>query len=158
MTRAAFLGLSFTVGVGMLCAAGPEQPIHFSHKLHVEQQKMQCTNCHQLATKSRHSGLPTANLCMACHIVIKADSVEIKKVAEYKKKGEAIPWVRLYQLPNFVYYSHRRHVNSGIACNTCHGSTGTTDVSEATRTFTMRFCMDCHREKGASNDCATCHQ
>ena len=152
------LPLLLLASLSCLWAQPPQQPINFNHKSHVEQQKMECTNCHQLATKSRHSGLPTANLCMACHMVIKANSPEIKKLATYKQKGQAVPWVRLYQLPGFVYYSHRRHVNSGIECKTCHGSTGTTEISESTRTFTMAFCMDCHRQKNVSNDCAVCHQ
>ena len=137
--------------------AQPRQPINFNHKIHVDQ-KMECTDCHQLAKKSRRSGLPTANLCMACHQVIKADSPEVKKIAAYKEKRQPIPWVRLYQVPEFVYYSHMRHVNSGIACATCHGTTGTEPVSRAVREFTMGFCMDCHQERGVSNDCATCHQ
>jgi hypothetical protein len=155
---ASLLVFALLAALSPLMADGPAQPVAFNHKLHVEQQKMECANCHQLATKSRRSGLPTANLCMACHLVIKAGSPEIKKLAAYQEKGQAIPWVRLYQLPAFVYYSHRRHVNSGIECQTCHGATGTTEVSASTRTFSMAFCMDCHRQKGASNDCAVCHQ
>ncbi len=136
----------------------PVQPIAFDHKLHVEKAQMQCTQCHQLADKSRHSGLPTANLCMTCHVAIKFDSPEVKKIAEYRESRRPIPWVRLYELPDFVYYNHMRHVTSGIACATCHLSTGTVTVSRAEREFTMAFCMDCHKERGASNDCATCHK
>jgi predicted CXXCH cytochrome family protein len=133
-----------------------QQPINFNHKLHIDQ-KMDCTDCHQLATKTRRSGLPTANLCMACHAAIKRESPEVQKIAQYKKEKKPIPWVRLYQLPNFVYYNHSRHINSGIACATCHGTTGTLPVAQAVRTFSMGFCMDCHQQRKASNDCATCH-
>ncbi len=137
-------------------AAATEQPINFNHKLHIDQ-KMECTDCHQLATKTRRSGLPTANLCMTCHRAIKRDSPEVAKIAQYKKDGKPIPWVRLYQLPQFVYYNHMRHINSGIACATCHGTTGTLPVSEAVRDFSMAFCVDCHTERRATKDCAACH-
>lgn len=136
----------------------PTQPIAFSHKLHVDQ-KMDCTDCHQLAMKTRRSGLPTANLCMTCHAAIKTDSPEVKKIAQYKAEHKSIPWVRLYQVPGFIYYNHERHVKgAGIVCSTCHGATGTEEVSVAHREFTMGFCIDCHKEKQASNDCSVCHR
>ena len=138
-------------------APAPAQPINFSHKLHRDQ-KMECTDCHQLAVKSRTSGLPTANLCMTCHQAIKFDSPEVKKIAQFRDSGRPIPWVRLYQLPDFVYFNHVRHVKSGIACATCHGGTGALPVSRAEREFTMAFCTDCHEARGASTDCATCHK
>ena len=146
--------LVFLLG-GCLPAAA-QQPINFNHKLHIDQ-KMECTDCHQLATKTRRSGLPTANLCMTCHRAIKKDSPEVQKIAQYKKERKVIPWVRLYQLPDFVYYNHMRHIHSGIACATCHGTTGTLPVAQAVRTFSMAFCVDCHDQRGAPKDCATCH-
>src|SRR5258706_366420 len=88
-----------------------DQPIAFNHKQHADQ-KIGCTDCHRLAMKTRRSGLPTANLCLTCHRAIKADSPEIKKLAKYRAEHKAIPWVRLYQLPNFVYYNHERHVKA----------------------------------------------
>src|SRR5580704_3805408 len=78
-----------------------DQPIAFNHKQHADQ-KIECTDCHKLALKTRRSGLPTANLCLTCHRAIKADSPEIKKLAQYKANHQAIPWVRLYQLPGHV--------------------------------------------------------
>ena len=134
------------------------QPVAFNHKLHLEQ-KIECMDCHQLVMKTRRSGLPTANLCMPCHAVIKADSPEIKKVAQYRAVHRPIPWVRLYQVPGFIYYNHERHVKAGgLACSTCHGATGTEEVSVAYRQFTMGFCIDCHKERKAPNDCTVCHR
>src|SRR5438094_8089506 len=96
---------------------------------------------------------------MTCHRGIKKDSSEIKKIAEYKSKHQSIPWARLYQVPNWVYYNHERHVKAAqIACSTCHGATGTEIVSVAHRKFTMGFCMDCHKERKVSNVCSTCHR
>ncbi len=135
----------------------PVQPIAFNHKLHMDQ-KMGCTNCHQLADKAARSGLPTANLCMACHQAIKADSPEVKKIAQYRDRREPIPWARIYQLPDFVYFNHVRHVQSGIACSVCHGLTGTVPVSRQERNLEMDFCVECHTARHAPTDCATCHQ
>lgn len=135
----------------------PAQPIAFDHRLHRDQ-KMECLDCHQQADKARNAGLPTANLCMTCHQAIKFDSPEVKKIAAFRDSHQAIPWVRLYQVPNFVYFNHSRHVRLGIACGQCHHNTGTVTVSRTEREFTMNFCVDCHREQRASVDCATCHQ
>lgn len=142
--------------LALLLFGAPAQPINFNHKLHRDQ-GMECTDCHQLANKTRRSGLPTANLCMACHMAIKTESPEVKKIAQFKESRQPIPWVRLYQVPDFVYYNHMRHIKSGIVCATCHGTTGTLPVSEAVRTFSMSFCTDCHQQRGAPTDCATCH-
>jgi hypothetical protein len=136
--------------------APADQPVQFNHKLHIEQ-KMECTDCHTLATQTRRSGLPTANLCTTCHRAIKKDSPEIQKIARYRATHQSIPWVRLYQLPDFVYYNHMRHVKAGIECSVCHGNTGREPEARAYRDFSMRFCMDCHEQRKVSNDCATCH-
>ena len=142
----------------LLFLAVVQQPIAFNHKLHADQ-KIECVDCHQLVMKSRHSGMPTANLCMTCHAVIKKDSPEVKKIAQYKTERRPIPWVRLYQVPGFIYYNHERHVTAaGLACSTCHGATGTEAVSVAYRQFTMGFCIDCHKERKAPNDCSVCHR
>lgn len=138
-------------------AAPPQQPIAFDHKIHRDF-GMDCAACHQLVDKAERSGLPTANLCMTCHTVFKADSPEVKKIAQFRDSRRPIPWVRLYQLPDFVYFNHARHVKSGIACAQCHGSTGTVRASRTEREIDMDFCTECHTERGAPNDCATCHQ
>ncbi len=152
--------LLWALALELFCTvlSAQEQPVAFNHKLHLDM-KIECTDCHQLAMKTRRSGLPTASLCMTCHRAIKANSPEIKKVAQYKSEHRAIPWVRLYQLPGHVYYNHERHVKaSGIACSTCHGATGTEAASVAYRTFTMGFCIDCHKERKVTNECSTCHR
>lgn len=142
----------------LLFLAVVQQPVAFNHKLHADQ-KIECVDCHQLVMKSRHSGMPTANLCMTCHVIIKKDSPEVKKIAQYKAERRPIPWVRLYQIPGFIYYNHERHVKAaGLACSTCHGATGTEAVTVAYRQFTMGFCIDCHKERKASNDCSVCHR
>ena len=137
--------------------AAPVQPVTFDHSLHLEQ-KIKCADCHRLVSQSEKAGLPTANLCMSCHQVIKSDSPEVQKIAQFQKARQFIPWVRLYEVPEFVYFNHSRHVKAEIECAECHGDTGTTVVSATEKEFTMATCMDCHQDRGASNDCLTCHK
>ena len=137
--------------------APPVQPVTFDHSLHLEQ-KLKCPDCHRLVEQSEKAGLPTANLCMTCHQIIKSDSPEVQEIAKFQKDRQFIPWVRLYEVPEFVYFNHSRHVKAEISCAECHGNTGTTAVSVAEKEFTMATCMDCHRLRGASNDCLTCHK
>lgn len=137
--------------------SAPAQPVTFDHALHAAQ-KIGCTDCHSLVEKSEHAGLPTANLCMTCHQVIKSDSPEVKKIAAFQQSRQAIPWVRLYEVPHFVYFNHSRHIKAGMKCGECHGNTGTVAVSATEKEFTMATCVDCHTERKASNDCLTCHK
>ena len=135
----------------------PVQPVRFDHELHARQQ-LACADCHFLAAKGEHAGLPTANLCMTCHQVIKSDSPEVRKVAQFQQARRPIPWVRLYEVPHFVYFNHSRHLKAGLQCAECHGKTGTVAVSASEKQFTMATCMDCHTARRASNECLTCHR
>jgi hypothetical protein len=148
----------------------PEQPIPFSHKLHAGQYKMPCAYCHVGVEKSRHASVPSLNICMNCHSVVKTDSPYIKKIRESYAAGKPIEWVRVHELPDFVYFPHKRHVAKGVACQTCHGP-----VEEMTEVYqfgqlSMGWCVNCHREYNAnppenlkdkhihaSIDCTGCH-
>ncbi len=164
LVRTGWLALILVMLAGVVAAflwgrrpAAPEQPVTFDHSLHLEQ-NLKCTDCHRLVEHSEKAGLPTANLCMTCHQVIKSDSPEVQKIAQFQQTRQFIPWVRLYEVPEFVYFNHSRHVKAEIECAECHGNTGTTVVSAPEKEFTMATCMDCHRVRGASNDCLTCHK
>jgi hypothetical protein len=156
----------------------PVQPINFSHKIHSGTNQIPCQYCHSLAEKSQVAGIPTASTCMNCHSKVIKDSSEVRKIAAALQSNQPIRWIRIHQLPSFATFDHSRHVNSGITCQTCHGSVETMDrVSQATD-FTMGFCVNCHRShqnvmmpdtgimKGthivpvkldASTDCSVCH-
>ncbi len=138
-------------------APPPAQPVAFDHALHLRQ-KLACADCHVLVETAEKAGLPTANLCMTCHQVIKTGSPEVQKVAQFQKARRPIPWVRLYQVPDFVYFNHSRHIKAGMKCSECHGNTGATVVSVTEKEFAMATCVDCHTMKKASNDCLTCHK
>jgi predicted CXXCH cytochrome family protein len=107
----------------------------------------------------RVAGIPNIELCRACH---STDAIsrrpEALKVVEYVKAEKKIPWVRMYELPEFVVFPHWIHIRNGVDCSTCHGLTGTSErpVKMVDRDY-MEWCMDCHRKRGADIDCYTCH-
>ena len=136
---------------------GPEQPVPFSHKQHAGNLKMPCEYCHTLSRSGETLMIPRASFCMQCHQTIATDNPGVQKLAEYAKTDRTIPWVRIYELPSFVSFSHRVHLQHGVTCEECHGQ-----VAQRTRLYkeadiSMATCVNCHREKQASTDCSTCH-
>jgi len=123
----------------------PEQPIPFSHKLHAGQYKMACIYCHSSVEKSKHASVPSLNVCMNCHSVVKINSPYIQQIRKAYAEGRPIEWVRVHELPDYAYFPHKRHVAAGLSCQNCHGN-----VQEMSRVYqksalTMGWCMECHR-------------
>lgn len=135
----------------------PTQPIPFSHKLHAGTRKIPCLYCHSNAERSRHATIPSTNVCMNCHLVVRTDRPAIQQVAKLYEEGKSIPWVRVHRVPDYVYFSHRWHVARGIACQTCHGQIQTEDVVRQAENLKMGWCISCHRQNKASQECNTCH-
>jgi Cytochrome c7 and related cytochrome c len=134
------------------------QPIAFTHKVHLKN-GMQCTDCHKGVADGPDAAIPNVQFCMTCHQVIATDKPEIKKVAAYQKKGEQIPWRRVYWFyqSDHVKFRHGPHIRAGVDCARCHGDMKQETVAVRKTGLTMGFCVDCHREKKASTDCTTCH-
>ncbi len=197
----------------------PAQPIAFSHRLHAGELQVQCLYCHSGAERSRHAGIPAANVCMNCHRFVSAPlgairaedavakkegrephrvvSPEIQKIydalalndemkSDPEKQARPIQWVKVDNLPDFVYFDHRPHVNAGVACQKCHGPVESMERVRQVEDLSMGWCVNCHRAvdragldgKGnftsapapaapgpvpvthrvyASTDCSTCH-
>jgi len=123
----------------------PEQPIKFSHKLHVDGLGMDCRYCHTAAEKGRHAGIPSTDTCMNCHSVAATDRPEIQKLKQYFDTGEPIPWVRLHKTPDFVYFNHSVHLAAGFDCAQCHGDVAQMDVVQRVKPLSMGWCLECHR-------------
>jgi hypothetical protein len=123
----------------------PEQPIPFSHRLHAGQYKIACIYCHSNVEKSRHATVPSLNICMNCHSVVKGDSPYIQKMKKAFAEGHPIEWVRVHELPDYVYFPHKRHVAMGVSCQTCHGNIQEMDRVYQSQPLTMGWCMECHR-------------
>jgi len=142
--------------------AAPEQPIAYSHQVHIEA-GIQCLFCHPSALKSPIAGIPSVQKCMGCHNMIQTDNPEIQQVASYYENGEPIPWVRINVQPDFVYFNHQPHLGAGLNCETCHGDVGRMDVTRQFVKMDMGWCLDCHlnqsEEKvGRLADCLACHK
>jgi hypothetical protein len=136
----------------------PVQPIAFSHKIHAGDNSIPCFFCHRLAPKSPVAGIPAVADCRACHLWIAQNAPEVKKVMTYWEKKEPIPWVRVYSVPDHVYFPHMMHIRAGLVCSTCHGDVASmTRVTRSTK-IEMGWCLGCHKEHKASIDCWTCHK
>ncbi len=138
----------------------PEQPIHFSHQIHISKVGLPCTHCHYSVEKSAAAGIPPVATCMTCHKSVATDRPEIQKLRRFWEDKKPVPWERVYKLPQrkYVYFSHKRHVKAGLECVNCHGNVEVMPVIKAVPKLEMGWCMSCHRAKNAPIDCATCHK
>ena len=135
-----------------------QQPIPFPHQTHIEKQAM-CTDCHETVERGPIAGIPSVKTCMICHSQIATDRPLIKQVTDYSEKGIEIPWQRVYGFTReaHVRFNHAPHIRASVDCATCHGDLSKMSVAEHAVDHSMGFCVNCHREKKASNDCLTCH-
>ncbi len=155
----------------------PEQPIKFSHVRHVQQSKMECQYCHWSVAKAAFAALPEAESCMGCHKIIMGGSeynksvqtdadkaalaqaqAEVKKLAKFYSEGTPIPWQKVHVMPDFVKFNHKRHIKAGMGCQECHGQIPEMPVVQRASSMKMGWCVGCHRERGTSIDCTTCHK
>src|SRR5262249_19412420 len=133
------------------------QPIPFSHRQH-SQLGIECSSCHPTALTGDLAQIPVSADCMSCHQAIKSQSTSIQKLAHFEKQGKSIPWIRVYQLPDFVFFSHRKHTNAGTECQSCHGPVQSRDVLWQEKDLSMDSCVACHKLRKASVDCNICHE
>jgi hypothetical protein len=143
---------------------GPVQPIFYRHDIHAGQYRIPCFYCHNNAANSWTANIPTVSTCMGCHLVISAADTAgnpnawISMLRSKAAADSTIPWVRVYKISEHAHFPHMRHVNAGLACQTCHGN-----VQQQTRVFAvqdvnnMGWCTDCHMRRGITRDCTACH-
>ena len=174
----AYFAYGWMMQLGIDQGYQPIQPIHYSHKIHAGDNKIECKYCHSSARVSKHSGIPSLNVCMNCHKSIyeykgnpegpSAEDLangytnefytgEIKKLykavgwdednQQYTGETQPVEWVRVHNLPDFVYFNHSQHVSvAGIECQTCHGPIEEMEVVSQFAPLTMGWCINCHRE------------
>jgi hypothetical protein len=133
------------------------QAVPFSHRQHTAA-GMMCVDCHATVQHEERAGLPAAARCMHCHIDVRKDAPAIQRLARFAAEKKPIPWVRVYRLPDFVFFGHAKHVKAGVECQVCHGSVAGRDVLQKEVSTSMRMCVDCHRSRKASIDCSRCHE
>lgn len=135
----------------------PEQPIAFNHQIHADKRKIPCEYCHSSARRSIVAGIPSVNTCMGCHKFVATDKEPIKMLAAKAEKNEAMEWTKVHDLPDFVRFTHKRHVAAGLACQECHGKVEEMGTASQQAPLQMGWCVSCHEQKGASLQCYTCH-
>jgi mono/diheme cytochrome c family protein len=171
LLASAFFVYGYLMQVGVDQNYAPVQPIHFSHRIHAGSNGVNCNYCHSSARKSKHSGIPSLNVCMNCHKNISEVS-DTTATADYSKefydgeiaklykavgwdkenqkytgKTEPVKWVRIHNLQSFVYFNHSQHVTvAGVECQTCHGPVQTYEIQKQFAPLTMAWCIDCHRK------------
>lgn len=172
------------IAAGRVTGEALDQPIAFTHWRHVSVLQMDCEYCHTYARESVHSGPPPVEMCMGCHQHVFTESAEIQKLTAYWERGEPIPWQKVHDLPDYVYFSHKRHVRAGVDCTECHGQVplmgrwpdgdpSRAEVMVREATLQMGWCLDCHAEhpsidenygeaadarRAELKDCWTCHK
>jgi mono/diheme cytochrome c family protein len=172
LLSSAYFAYGFLMQVGVDQGYMPVQPIHYSHKIHAGANQIECKYCHSSARVSKHSGIPSLNVCMNCHRNIAEYNgeedlengytkdfytKEIKKLytavgwdetnQQYTGETQPVKWVRIHNLPDFVYFNHAQHVEVGeIACQKCHGPVEEMEIMYQYSPLTMGWCINCHRE------------
>jgi hypothetical protein len=129
----------------------PDQPIKFSHQVHAGQNKIDCLYCHSSAEYSKSAGIPSASVCLNCHMVVREGSrsgrFEIEKIFAAIDSNKPVQWIRVYSLPDHAFFSHAQHVGAGkLACQTCHGAVETMDRISQVPDLSMGWCINCHRD------------
>ncbi len=123
----------------------PDQPVPFSHKHHVEGLGLQCQYCHTQVEKAAYAGIPPTKTCINCHAQIWTNAQLLEPVRHSWATGESINWIRIHDLPDYVYFNHEIHVNKGIGCASCHGRVDEMPLMYQQNSLQMEWCLNCHR-------------
>lgn len=136
-----------------------KQPLAFVHSVHVNDVQLDCIDCHITVAKGPVASIPDIRTCWNCHATTLTDHAEVRKIKDYFEQGQDIPWQRVYGWveESHVRFNHAPHIRGGVDCTTCHGDVSKMTVATRAVDHTMEFCVSCHREKKASDDCVTCH-
>lgn len=142
------------VGVGVMTVRSPyatgvgvirSQPIPFSHQHHVGEAGIDCRYCHRGVEREASAGLPSTEICLGCHSQLWADSEMLQPVQASWEGNTPIGWVRVHDVPDFVYFHHGTHVVHGVACEACHGRVDRMPLTWRSATLHMEWCLECHR-------------
>jgi hypothetical protein len=124
----------------------PEQPVPYSHALHAGELGIDCRYCHSTVERAGEAAVPTAQICMNCHSTVKTTSDVLLPVRAAFGENEPIKWVRVNDVPDYVYFNHEAHVNATVGCETCHGRVDQMVKVFQAKSLTMEWCVNCHRD------------
>ncbi len=141
------LGLLYYAGSPRTTDVGyqPAQPVPFSHALHAGELGIDCRYCHTTVERAAHAAIPSTEMCMNCHAQVAKDSEKLLAVRESYTTGKPIRWIRVHDLPDYVYFDHSVHLARGIGCVSCHGRIDKMEEVRQVETLSMGWCLDCHR-------------
>jgi Cytochrome c7 and related cytochrome c len=122
-----------------------EQPLQFSHMHHVTDDGIDCRYCHTSVETSSFAGIPPTKTCMNCHSVLFANASFLEPVRQSFRDNRPLRWVRVHDLPDFVYFNHSIHIKKGVGCETCHGRIDQMPLTYQQNSLLMEWCVDCHR-------------
>jgi hypothetical protein len=155
------LGLAYLIlSPSKYVGYSPEQPIPFNHKVHAGDNKIDCRYCHQSVEKSALASIPSTATCMNCHGVLNVagEKTSIKNLKKSFEDKKPIQWIKVHDQPDFVHFNHSRHIARGVDCSKCHGNVAEMEIIKQVESLNMGYCVNCHRENNAPNDCSTCHR
>ncbi|HMD83402.1 MAG TPA: PQQ-binding-like beta-propeller repeat protein [Terriglobia bacterium] len=132
------------------------QPNPFSHRQHI-QAGFKCEVCHQPVGASGKMAIPGVADCMNCHQSIKTESPAIQRLAQIQRDDDLIAWRPVYKLPDFVYFSHQKHLRASVECAVCHGPVKDRDQLWQEKEISMVACVDCHKLRKSPLNCDLCH-
>ena len=136
----------------------PVQPLPYSHKQHLAL-GLPCRLCHVNPEAGKLMTYPVTATCMTCHATVATDRPAIQKLATYAAENKPIPWVRVYEVPDYVFWSHGSHLQAAVTCVECHGPVAERDViAQETNVVTMLGCRTCHDKRQVFTDCGACHE
>ncbi len=123
----------------------PVQPVPYSHALHVGQLGLDCRYCHNTVERTAFAAIPPTQTCMNCHKTIRTKSPKLTPVFTSYATGVPVEWVKVHDLPDYVYFNHSAHVTHGVGCVTCHGRVDTMERVSQVEPLSMGWCLGCHR-------------
>ncbi|GAB3681553.1 cytochrome c3 family protein [Salinisphaera aquimarina] len=123
-----------------------EQPVPFSHQHHVAGLGIDCQYCHTSVTESQFAGLPPTHTCMTCHSQLWTNADMLAPVRQSLEQNKPLQWQRVHDLADYVYFNHSVHVTNGVPCQACHGRVDKMPLMQQSKSLTMGFCLDCHRD------------
>ncbi|WP_372896392.1 cytochrome c3 family protein [Stieleria sp.] len=143
-----YLPLVLTLGLSPTTRAvgyQPMQPIPFSHAVHAGKLGIDCRYCHTTVETAAFAAIPPTQTCLNCHAAIRSESPQLELMRTSYREGTPVSWVKVHDLPDFVYFNHSAHVNKGVACQTCHGQINEMEEVRQDQPLSMAWCLECHR-------------
>ncbi len=139
----------------------PDQPVDYSHQIHVGQLGIDCRYCHTHVEESAYANVPSTQTCMNCHAgeegawhYLNSDlwnahlqNENLQTLREKYEEREPVQWVKIHKLPDYAHFNHASHIRAGVSCYSCHGRIDQMEVVYQEHSLSMAWCLSCHRNQ-----------